>query len=192
MIGKLKKTLLKFKLPFILFLIWFLGHSIFITIDGVIDNKKSSDIAVILGNKVNEDGSLSERLKKRLECGLQLYKNDRVKKIIVSGGLGKEGFYEGDKMKVYLVDKGVPASSIIVDNFGNNTQATVDNTIKLKEKLNFKSIIVVSQYFHVTRTKMLFKKRGIKNISSASPNYFEIRDFYSILREFAAYYTELI
>ncbi len=182
----------KIKLVIILFLIWFLGHSIFITIDGLIDNKKSSDVAVILGNKVNEDGSLSERLEKRLECGLQLYKNDRVKKIIVSGGLGKEGFYEGDKMKTFLVEKGVPDSLIIIDNFGNNTLATVENTIKLKKKLNFESIIVVSQYFHVTRTKMLFKKRGIKNISSASPNYFEIRDFYSILREFAAYYTELI
>jgi vancomycin permeability regulator SanA len=167
-------------------------HSIFITIDGIHDGKKSADVAIILGSKVNEDGSLSKRLEKRLECGLQLYKNGRVKKIIVSGGLGKEGFYEGDKMKAYLVEKDIPETSVFVDNFGNNTSATVDNTIKLKNKLEIKSIIVVSQYFHLTRTKMLFKKRGFDNISSTSPNYFEIRDFYSILREFAAYYTELI
>lgn len=182
----------KIKLVILLFTTWFLVHSIFITIDGLKDDEKSGEVAVILGSKVNEDGSLSERLEKRLECGLQLYKNDRVKQIIVSGGLGKEGFYEGDKMKAFLVEKGVPETLVIVDNFGNNTSATVDNTIKLKKKLNIKSIIVVSQYFHLTRTKMLFKKRGFNNISSASPNYFEIRDFYSILREFAAYYTELI
>lgn len=190
--SKLKRTLLKFKLPFILFTTWFLIHSLFITVDGLKDDKKSGDVAVILGSKVNEDGSLSERLEKRLECGLELYKNDRVNQIIVSGGLGKEGFYEGKKMKAFLVEKGVPETLIIVDNFGNNTLATVENTIKLKKKLNFESIIVVSQYFHVTRTKMLFKKKGLNNISSASPNYFELRDFYSILREFAAYYTELI
>lgn len=192
MMGKLKENQRKFKLLFILFIAWFLVHSMFITIDGLNDDKKSGDVAVILGSKVNEDGSLSERLEKRLECGLQLYKNGRVKKIIVSGGLGKEGFYEGDKMKAYLVEKGIPETLIIVDNFGNNTLATVENTIKLKKKLNFKSIIVVSQYFHVTRTKMLFKKKGFKTISSVSPNYFETRDFYSILREFAAFYTELI
>lgn len=179
-----------FKLFSTLFLIWFIGHILFITIDGLSDNGNNAAIAVILGNKVNEDGTLSERLKKRLECGLNLYQNHRVKKIIVSGGLGKEGYYEGDKMKEFLIANKVPDSLIIVDNLGNNTRATVDNTIKLKDSLKFESIIVVSQYFHVTRTKMLFKKRGFQNVSSVSPNYFEYKDLYSLIREFGAYYTQ--
>ncbi|WP_148229677.1 MULTISPECIES: YdcF family protein [Cellulophaga] len=162
----------------------------YITIDGLTKNEKTADIAVILGNKVNEDGTLSERLEKRLQCGLRLFQNGQVKKIIVSGGLGKEGFYEGNKMKAYLIKKNVPDSLVIIDNFGNNTLATVHNTIKLKDSLNFESIIVVSQYFHLTRTKMLFRKQGLKNISSASPEYFEFRDFYSLFREFVAYYVE--
>lgn len=179
-----------YKLLFLLFILWFIGHSIFITVDGLTDNKKSADLAVILGNKVNEDGTLSERLEKRLECGLALYNSKRVNKIIVSGGLGKEGFYEGEKMKAFLKQKGIPDSVIVVDNFGNNTQASVNNTLKLKDSLHFNSVIVVSQYFHLTRTKMLFRKRHFSNVSSSSPDYFEIRDFYSILREFAAYYTQ--
>lgn len=178
------------KLFLIIFLIWFIGHTLFITIDGLSDNGKNADIAVILGNKVNEDGTLSERLEKRLECGLNLYRNHRVKKIMVSGGLGKEGFYEGDKMKEFLISKNVPDTAIIVDNLGNNTRATVDNTLKLKDSLHFASIIVVSQYYHVTRTKMLFKKQGFQNASSVSPNYFEIKDVYSMLREFVGYYTQ--
>ena len=91
-------------------------------------------------------------------------------------------------MKDYLIKNNVPDSLVIIDNFGNNTLATVNNTLKLKESLRFKSIIVVSQYFHLTRTKMLFKKQGFNNISSASPTYFEFRDFYSLLRGFLAYY----
>jgi uncharacterized SAM-binding protein YcdF (DUF218 family) len=79
---------------------------------------------------------------------------------------------------------------IIVDNFGNNTTATVNNTLKLKDSLNIHSLIVVSQYFHLTRTKMLFRKRHFDNLSSVSPKYFEFRDIYSLLREFAAYYIE--
>ena len=171
-------------------LVWFFGHLSYITIDGLTDNQKQADLAVILGNKVNEDGTLSERLKKRLECGLNLYHHGRMKKILVSGGYGKEGFYEGNKMKEYLTKYGVPDSSIIVDNLGNNTIATVDNTLKLKDSLNFKSLIVVSQYFHATRTKMLFRKRHFDNVSSVSPTYFELRDIYSLVREFGAYYTE--
>jgi vancomycin permeability regulator SanA len=93
-------------------------------------------------------------------------------------------------MKEFLKHKDVPDSAIIVDNLGSNTEASVGNTLKLKDSLHFNSVIVVSQYFHLTRTKMLFKKRNFYNISSASPQYFEIRDFYSLLREFVAYYTE--
>jgi len=87
-----------------------LGHFAYITIDGLRDAGTTADIAVILGSKVNEDGTLSERLSKRMECGLMLYRTNRVKKIVVSGGYGKEGFYEGDKMKDYLIKNGVPDS----------------------------------------------------------------------------------
>jgi vancomycin permeability regulator SanA len=125
-----------------------------------------------------------------MECALDLYNAQRVKKLIVSGGLGKEGFYEGTKMKEFLVHNGVPDSAVIVDNHGDNTVATVNNSLKLKDSLGFKSAIVVSQYFHVTRTKMLFRNRGFENVSSTSPDYYEIRDLYSILREFAGYYTQ--
>jgi vancomycin permeability regulator SanA len=185
-----KKLFKIFKIVAFIFISWFIAHSLYITIDGLSDQSKNADLAVILGSKVNEDGTLSKRLEKRLESGLDLYKNHRVKKLLVSGGLGKEGFYEGDKMKGFLVSKGVLDSLIIVDNFGNNTRLTVENTLKLRSKLKFNSIIVVSQYFHVTRTKKLFEDRGFENVSSVSPNYFEWRDLYSIWREFPAYYIQ--
>ncbi|MEP6930142.1 MAG: YdcF family protein, partial [Flavobacterium sp.] len=111
---KNRKQILKVLIT--VFLTWFIGHTIFIIADGLHDNGKNADVAVILGSKVNEDGTLSERLEKRLECGLDLYRKHRVKKIIVSGGLGKEGFYEGDKMKAFLIANKVPDSLIIVDN----------------------------------------------------------------------------
>lgn len=178
------------KIFFMLFLLWFIFHSIYIITDGISDEGKQADLAVILGNKVNEDGTLSTRLEKRLESGIALYKKRRVKKILVSGGLGKEGFYEGNKMKDFLVSKGIPGSVIIVDNKGDNTRATVENTLRLQSKLDSNSIIVVSQYFHVTRTKKLFKDKGFNNVSSVSPDYFEWRDLYALVREFPAYYTQ--
>lgn len=171
-------------------LLWIAGHLTYVIVDGLTDTGKSADIAVILGNKVNPDGSLSERLMQRVRCGLSLYQAGRVKKLLVSGGFGKEGFYEGDKMKQFLVANGVPPANIVVDNKGNNTLATVDNTLQLRDSLHYKSIIVVSQYFHLTRTKMLFRKRGFDAVSSASPAYFELRDLYALPREFAAYYSE--
>ncbi|WP_435526033.1 YdcF family protein [Chryseobacterium indoltheticum] len=186
----MKNLIKSLKFIVILIIAWFVIHTIYIVIDGLSDNGKKAEVAVILGNKVNEDGTLSKRLEKRLESGIELYKNHRVKKILVSGGLGKEGFYEGDKMKEFLVKNAIPDSVILVDNYGNNTRLTVENTLKLRSKIKFNSIIVVSQYFHVTRTKKLFKDQGFENVSSISPKYFEWRDLYSILREFPAYYTQ--
>lgn len=186
----IKKILKIFKIILSLFMIWFGIHSLYIIVDGLSDSGQKADLAVILGSKVNEDGTLSERLQKRLETGIDLYKKHRIKNILISGGLGKEGYYEGEKMKEFLLSKGIPVSLIIVDNYGDNTRATVDNTLALRKKLNFNSVIVVSQYFHVTRTKKLFKDKGFINVSSVSPNYFESRDLYSIIREFPAYYTQ--
>ena len=173
-----------------IFTVWFLAHLTYIILDGLTDLNKKADLAVVLGNKVNEDGTLSERLKKRLECGLALYNNGRVKKILVSGGYGKEGFFEGTKMKDYLIKNKVSETDIILDNKGSNTIETVENTLKLRDSLKFKSIIVVSQYFHLSRTKMLFRKRHFNEVSSVSPNYFEFRDLYSLTREFFAYYNQ--
>lgn len=171
---------------------WLLVHTLLITWDGLRDSRQRADIAVILGNKVNEDGTLSERLAQRLACGLALYRSGRVGRLLVSGGLGKEGFYEGDKMRNYLRAQGVPDSAIIVDNQGNNTRQTVRNTLRLRPKLRFRSILVVSQFYHISRTKMLFRQAGFAAVNGVSPWYFEWRDAYSLLREFPAYYQELL
>ncbi len=117
----------------------------------------------------------------------------RVKRLLVSGGLGKEGHYEGDKMRDYLVKKGVPDSLIIVDNQGNNTTLSVVNTSACRIPCSLKvSSCVVSQYFHLTRSKMLFRKKGFKAVSGVSPWYFEWRDVYALGREMVGYYRQVL
>ena len=185
---KLKKSL---KILTLFFISWFLVHSFCITIDGLSAKGCQADVAVIMGNKVNEDGTLSVRLKMRMECGLKLYQSHRVRYLIVSGGLGKEGFYEADKMKDYLIANAVPDSAIIVDNHGDNTLNTVKNSIIIAKARGFKSLVVVSQFYHLTRSKMLFRHSGFKNVCSATPKYFEPRDIFSLFREFFAYYAQL-
>jgi len=82
----------KLKISIILFFFWFLGHLVFITADGLEDELGQSDIAVVLGNKVEEDGKPSLRLKARLDKAVELYQKNWFKKILVSGAVGKEGF----------------------------------------------------------------------------------------------------
>lgn len=173
-------------------LLWFGAHIGYTTCDGLRDEGRVADVAVVLGSKVNEDGTLSERLRQRLACGLRLYRQGRVRRLLVSGGLGREGYYEGDKMRDYLRQQGVPDSLILVDNHGDSTPATVENTMRLQQALKFDGVIVVSQFYHLTRTKMLFRKQGLLHVGGVAPRYFEWRDWYSLGREFLAYYREAV
>ncbi len=173
-----------------LFLLWFGIHQIVIITDGLTDENTKTDVAVIYGNTVHEDGTISKRLKARLDRGIQLYTDSLTDMLFVSGGLGKEGFYEGTKMQEYLVEKGIPAEKIVVDNQGNNTKLTTQNFVKKFGKE--KSVVVVSQYHHVSRAKLAFRKAGIKDVTGAHADYFEIRDFYSCIREFFGYYSYLL
>lgn len=175
-----------------LLLAWFVVHCFYITYDGLYDKKQNAEVAIVLGNKINEDGRPSPRLKARLDKSVELYNDKRIKEILVSGGRGKEGFWEANEMKKYLVAQNIPSEKILVDNYGDDTEKTVKNSIRIMDSLDYNSAISVSQYFHQTRTKALLKKSGFKNIESASPNYFEFRDIYSLFREFVAYYKEVI
>ena len=60
------------------------------------------------------------------------------------------------------------------------------------EELDLESVMVISQYFHITRTKLAFEKVGFENVASAHADIFDERDLYSTLREFPAYYKYLL
>lgn len=172
------------------FLVWFVTHTAIILVDGLTDDNQKSDLGVIFGNKVNPDGTLSERLMKRCDKGVELYKDSLIARIVVSGGLGKEGYEEGTKMYEYLLSKGVPPAKILIDNNGNTTEATVTNVKKMN--LNPHSITVITQYYHVSRAKLAFRKAGFKNVYGTHAAYLEFRDGYSIVREFFGFYNYLL
>lgn len=170
----------------VLLAVWFSIHTSCILIDGLRDEGRKSDLGVVLGNTVNKDGSLSTRLKKRLDKAIELYSNSVIPLILVSGGLGKEGFYEGDKMAEYLIANGIPSEKIIIDNHGNTTIETAENVKRLP--LSAQSITIITQYYHISRTKLAFRKVGYKDVKGVHANFFELRDGYSIIREFVGYY----
>lgn len=175
----------------LLFFLTFLVHEIVIISDGLIDDHNpKANVAVVLGSKVNIDGSLSMRLKARLDRGLKLYRDSLVSEIYVSGGLGYEGHYEGSVMAEYLISQGVPKGRVKIDNKGVNTRATAVNFAK--DYPSESSAVVVSQYFHITRCKLAFRQVGIENVKGVHCDFFERRDAHSVIREFVAFYKYLI
>ena len=55
------------------------------------------------------------------------------------------------------------------------------------------SVIAVSQYYHVTRTKLALRKFGVRSVYGAHARMGpELRDPYSLLREIVGYYYYLV
>jgi vancomycin permeability regulator SanA len=177
---------------FIVFIIVFTLTAGYLCFDGLQDKKVKSDVAIILGSKVNPDGSLSPRLAARVNKGIELYQDGMVKKIIVSSGITKEGIDEALAMKQYLLAHRIPSTDIIMDNQGYNTHATAKNSYQIMKAHGMKQAILVSQYFHITRSRLAFKQCDISPVSTAHANFFEWRDFYSIAREVFGYYYYLV
>jgi vancomycin permeability regulator SanA len=153
---------------------------------GLADDLRPTDVGVVLGSKVERDGRPSARLAARLDRGASLYTEGVVRHLIVSGGTGVEGFDEAAVMRDYLLAKGIPGAAILVDSAGNTTDATARNCAALMKARGMTSATVVTQYFHVPRTRLALRRYGIARIGSAHARFFELRDLYSIVREVAA------
>jgi vancomycin permeability regulator SanA len=166
---------------------FFILSSLLLIINGLTDNIHKADVAVVLGNKVELNGQPSNRLKARLDKTIQLFKAELFTNVIVSGGLGVEGFDEAVVMKQYLSAHGLPNRHIYLDSKGLTTYLTAKNSTELMKHNGWKSVLVISQYFHIPRTRLAFEQFGISPVYSAHAEFFELRDIYSTTREVIGY-----
>ncbi|HYD98752.1 MAG TPA: YdcF family protein [Alphaproteobacteria bacterium] len=158
-----------------------------IVVDGLRDEVGPSDVGVVLGSKVMPDGTPSDRLRARLDRAAELYRQGLFKQVIVSGGTGVEGFSEARVMVDYLADRhAVPREAILLDEHGVDAEATARNSAAIMQAHGLKSALVVTQYFHIPRSRYALRRAGIGTVHPAHARFFEARDLYSTAREMAA------
>lgn len=168
---------------------WFIVHCLLVTRDGLRDDTRLADVAVVLGNRVEPSGVPGVTLRVRLDRALALYTSGQVSQIVVSGGKGKEGFEEADVMRDDLVASGVPSHDVFVDRSGYDTWCTARATEALARENGWQSVIVVTSWYHVTRTKLAMRRFGFRDVRGAHGWIrFDLRDAYSLTREFFAFY----
>lgn len=161
--------------------------------NGLRDDVRPSRFALVLGNRVEPDGTPSPRLRARLDRAQELYRDGMVQAVVVSGGFGREGFDEADVMRDYLVAHGVPAERILLDHEGVDTYASARNLVRIiRERGGVDdhtrgTVIVVSQYFHVPRARLALRRFGIERVGGAHARFREWRDLYSVPREVFGY-----
>lgn len=171
---------------------WALVHLTAMCIDGCSDEEAPADLAVVLGNHVAADGTLSGRLQRRLDRALALYQQGKVPIIIVSGGRDPGSPFEAEAMKRYLVAQGVPADAVVEDRGGANTHLTARFTAEYMQQHGLRSVIAVSQYYHISRSKLALRRFGVTDVRGAhAAMVLEPREPWSLLRELVGYYAYL-
>lgn len=156
------------------FLLAVMGVLIFVVIVNVYILNKSSEfifkdiaavpskqVALVLGAKVYANGAMSAVLNDREITALELYRNKKVQKILVSGDHGREDYDEVNTMKDFLLNNGVSAEDIFLDHAGFDTY---DSVYRAKEIFQVSSMIIVTQKFHLPRAIYIAKSLGINAV----------------------------
>jgi len=119
------------------------------------------DAVVIFGAQVYSNGQLSAPLRNRVDAGIKLYEQGCTPILIMSGGTGWEGVNEAEAMRLYAINRGVPATAILIDTQGNTTELSVANTRSIAQEHGFKRLGAASSFYHLARIKMLYLYEGI-------------------------------
>ncbi len=105
-------------------------------------------VALIPGARILGKNTVSYILADRLDAGIELYRAGKVDKLLVSGDHGQPEYDEVNVMRRYLLAAGIPARDIFMDHAGFDTY---DSVYRAQAIFGVKSMIIVSQRFHLYR-----------------------------------------
>ncbi len=123
-----------------------------------IDTIPQVDCILVLGAGVWESGP-SPMLRDRLEKGIELYQQGVAPKLLMSGDHGRKDYDEVNAMKEYAIEQGVPSQDIFMDHAGFSTYESI---YRAKEIFQVKTMIIVTQEYHLYRALYIAKKLGIE------------------------------
>ncbi len=105
------------------------------------------------------NGEPSYMLKDRLNRAIELYRQGKAPKIIMSGDHGRQEYDEVNVMKSYAIAHGIPSENIFMDHAGFSTYESV---YRAKEIFKAKSVIIVTQEYHIYRALYSARMLGLE------------------------------
>jgi uncharacterized SAM-binding protein YcdF (DUF218 family) len=134
------------------------------------DEARQADLIVIMG-AAEYRGRPSPVLKARLDHGLDLWLRKLAPRILTTGGAGGDPiFTEGEVGRNYLMAHDVPPEAIIVEPEAETTAQTIAATAEIMRRMNLHSCVVVSDGYHIYRTKKMLENHGIEVYGSPRPS----------------------
>lgn len=124
-----------------------------------------AEAALVLGAFVYKSGRVSPILADRLDVGIELYKNGKVDKLLLSGDHGQKNYDEVNAMKTYAESREVFIEDIFMDHAGFSTY---ESAYRARDVFRAEKIIIVTQKYHLARAVYIARKLGIDAYGVAS------------------------
>ena len=130
-----------------------------------------ADAIVVLGCRVRREGGASTALRRRVDRGVQLYRDGAAPLLVLSGG-GAGPRPEAEIMRCAALALGVPEAALLIESGSRNTFENARDTTLLLRSRGLRSVLLVSDRAHLPRARLLFRFAGLKVVGSvgASPS----------------------
>ena len=115
--------------------------------------------AIVFGAGLQKDGSPSPVLKDRVAAAVELYKDGKVVKLLMSGDNRFIDYNDPAAMRDYALSLGVPAENIVLDYAGRRTY---DTCYRARDIFGLDEALLVTQKFHLPRAIFTCSGMGIK------------------------------
>lgn len=133
------------------------------------DQARTADVAIVLGAAAY-DGEISPVYRERMNHAVRLYNEGYVKKLIVTGGVGKGNTVsDAYAAKKYAMSLGIPDEDILTEDSSVITQENLENAKDIMDEEGYTTAIVVSDPLHMRRAMLLAHDAGITAYSSPTP-----------------------
>ncbi|MBS0453734.1 MAG: YdcF family protein [Proteobacteria bacterium] len=119
-----------------------------------------ADAALVLGNRAYLEGRPNPCLTNRVDRGVQLWRDGRVRLITLSGGVDREdGRVEAEVMAVHARADGY-SGVLLKESLSSSTRENLAMSWPLLEAAGVRRVIVVSDAYHLWRVERLAKASG--------------------------------
>lgn len=128
-------------------------------------------------SKTASDRTFFDRGADRATHAIQLYKEGKIKKILITGGQGfmpANEQHEARKLADFMQIAGVDATDLIVEDQARNTRENAVFTKDMLDALSFdlnQEFLLITSAFHMKRSEACFRKVGL-NVQTYPVDYY--------------------
>jgi uncharacterized SAM-binding protein YcdF (DUF218 family) len=129
-----------------------------------------ADAAIVLGAAV-WGADVSPVFRERINHGINLYREGKVRKLIFTGGQGNQGEpTESAAARRYALQSGIPAHAIMIEEKSHTTYENILYAKQLADAHGVRKVLIVSDPLHMKRAMAMAGDLGLLANPSPTPS----------------------